>query len=311
MPITFFPIRRLRTQEKIKLWNNLIHPDLDKTSHTIDYVAEYKFSVIKGEDDNHQSDFRHRTTSVFSSVVTLFRLIKINLAIYDEYTVSILDIPVGSAPSNLFVSALGVTYGGNVFVDSITLLKFADLWTEFGVVLSDKVLDFRRYFGDPFSNLKIAIARFNYAYERKQGIDSFIDNIVALEALFSKEDDDFRRTTERLSKRIAIFLETDPHKRKEIFCEMIRLYYSRGKIIHGGYTDEINIITTRNYLIKSFLKYFEFLKQDNFSHIEFIRSLDLESEKFSMKRKHCKQKKIHNNDHVYSIPDFLFSNSQY
>lgn len=113
--------------------------------------------------------------------------------------------------------------------------------------------------------MKIAINRFNYAYERKEGNDAFIDNIVALEALFSKEDDDFRRTTERLSKRLAIYLETDPHKRKKTFCEMIRLYDVRGKIIHGGYTQDINIGITRNYLIRSFLKYFNFLK-DNFSH---------------------------------------------
>lgn len=172
-----------------------------------------------------------------------------------------------------------------------------------------RVLDFKRYDGDPFANLKIAINRFNYAYERKEGDDAFIDNIVAFEALFSKVDHDFRRTTERLSKRLALFLEKDPHKRKDTFCEMIRLYDSRGKIIHGGYTEEIDIVKTRNYLISSFLKYFEFLKMDDFSHADFIRSLDLEAKRFTMKRKDCKTKKIHNDEYNYSIPEFLFDNS--
>jgi hypothetical protein len=223
---------------------------------------------------------------------------------------STLDIPIGYGPSNLFVAALGVTYGGNVLVDSIKMLKFVDLWTEFGVLLSDKVLNNKRFEGDPFGNLKVSINRFNDAFERKDGNDAFIDNIVALEALFSKEDDDFRSTTERLSKRLALFLETDPHKRKDTFCEMIRLYDSRGKIIHGGYTEEINIVTTRNYLIRSYLKYFEFLKQANFSHADFIRRLDLEAKNFSMKRNDCNIKHIHNEDYNYSHTDFIFSNSQ-
>ena len=117
-------------------------------------------------------------------------------------------------------------------------------------------------------------------------------------------------TTVRLSKRIALFLETNPQKRKETFCEMIRLYDSRGKIIHGGHTEEINIVTTRDYLIKSFLKYFEFLKLANFSHADFIKLLDLESKKFSMKRRDCKPKYIHSNAYDYSLPEFLFGNNQ-
>jgi hypothetical protein len=281
-------------------------PDLISSPNTINHVIEYKFKVVKGEDDNYQGDFRHRTTHIFSAVVTLFRLLEINLAIYDEYTMSTLDIPIGYGPLNLFVTALDVTYGGNVLVDSIKMLKYVDLWTEFGVLLADKVLNNKRFEGDPFGNLKVSTNRFNDAFEGKDGNDAFIDNIVALEALFSKEDDDFRRTTERLSKRLALFLETDPHKRKDTFCEMIRLYDSRGKIIHGGYTEEINIVITRNYLIGSYLKYFEILKDDKFSHADFIRRLDLKAKKFSMKRKDCQVKHNHNDEYNHSIPDFLF-----
>lgn len=62
---------------------------------------------------------------------------------------------------------------------------------KYGDLLVKNVLNYSRFEGDPFANLKIAINRFNYAYERKECNDSFIDNIVALEALFSKEDDVF------------------------------------------------------------------------------------------------------------------------
>jgi len=157
--------------------------------------------------------------------------------------------------------------------------------------------------------LKISIARFNDAFERKEGEDKFIDNVVALEALFSKEDDPFTGTTVRLSRRIALFLESDPHKRKEIFCGMVTLYDARGKIIHGGYTEAIDIVKTRDYLIRSFIRYFEFLNNDSFSHTDFIRQLDKEAKNFSMKRDDCQVKHDHNEEYNYTIPEFMFDKS--
>ena len=154
--------------------------------------------------------------------------------------------------------------------------------------------------------MKVSIDRFNGAFEQKDGTDAFIDNVVALEALFSKQEDPFMGTTVRLSKRLALFLESDPHRRKDLFCEMIRLYDSRGKIIHGGYTESIDIVKTRDYLIRSYLKYFDFLGADNFSHTSFINELDLEAKKFSMKRKDCQVKHVHKNEYNYTSPDFLF-----
>lgn len=65
-----------------------------------------------------------------------------------------------------------------------------------------------------------------------------------------------------------------------MFHEMTELYHSRNEIIHGGYTEKYDIEKTRNYLIKSFLKYFEFLEQDSFLHADFIRRLDIEAKNF-------------------------------
>jgi hypothetical protein len=243
---------------------------------------------------------------LFSAIITLFRFIGVKLAIYELITMPVLDIPVIGWTLDLFVSSLGNTYGAMNHVTPNEITAFQKIWEQYGELLSRKVFDFKRFDGDPFASLKIAINRFNYAFERKEGDDAFIDNIVALEALFSKQDDPFLGTTVRLSKRLALFLETDPQKRNETFCEMIRLYDSRGKIIHGGNTEEINILTTRNYIIRSFLKYFEFLKTDSFSHADFIRRLDLEAKNFTMKREHCETKQIHNNGYNHSVPDFLF-----
>jgi hypothetical protein len=152
--------------------------------------------------------------------------------------------------------------------------------------------------------------RFNLAYERKEGKDQFIDNIIALEALFSMDedkDDKSRAITVRLSKRIAFYLEVDISKIKILFCKMVKLYDQRSEIIHGRYTQEYDISITREYLIKCYLKYFEFLDDRSFSHSKFIKELDKKAKKYSMKRKNCKVKHPHNDAYNYSVPESLFS----
>lgn len=90
-----------------------------------------------------------------------------------------------------------------------TLDNFKKLWNDYGGPLLKKVFDDKRYQGDPFANLKISIGRFNDAFERKDGQDQFIDNIVALETLFSNEDDPYQEITVRLSRWVALFLEIE------------------------------------------------------------------------------------------------------
>jgi hypothetical protein len=155
------------------------------------------------------------------------------------------------------------------------------------------VLNGRRTPNDLFTNLKTSMERFNLEYERKEGKDQFIDNIFALDALFSMEedkDDRSRVMTVRFSKHLAFYLETDIHKIKGLFCDMVRLYDQRSEIIHGGYTQEYNVTKTREYLIKCYLKYFDFLNDDDFSHTKFIKDLDAKAKKFPMKRKDCQVK---------------------
>lgn len=84
-----------------------------------------------------------------------------------------------------------------------------------------------------------------------------------------------------LSKRLAIFLEPDASKGEDLFCDMINLYRQRNEIIHGGYTEKYDIVKTRDYLIRSFLKYLEFLKFDSFSHADFIKTLDIDFPKIN------------------------------
>ena len=238
-------------------------------------------------------------------------MVGIHCGIYDKTTATSLDLPIHPIPINLFVASLGIAYNTNPYVDFGTLGQFRELWNKFGELLASKVLNSQRPPSAPFANLKTSIIRFNDAFERKDGKDQFIDNVVALEALFSKEDDKDDKScivTVRLSKRLALFLETDPHT----FCEMVELYDQRSEIIHGGYTQKYDIIKTRNYLIRCYLKYFEFLNDDNFSHADFISRLDLKAKKFSMRRNDCQVKHNHNDDvliwcHAFSV---LFGSAQ-
>jgi hypothetical protein len=229
--------------------------------------------LIKGFDidfEDQQKYFPDEALSVFSTIITLFRLIRVNVAIHENITMPTQGIPIAKWTLNLFILAMGVVHGTWQYVDCTKVSKFHKLWTDFGGLLRSKVFDNKRYDGDPFSNLKISIHRFIFAYDRKDGNDAFIDDIVALEALFSKKCDEYVGTTVRIAGRIAAYLEANLPERKKIFCDMVKLYGARGKILHSGETEQINIVITRDYLIRSYLKYFKFLKQDNFSLIPIL-----------------------------------------
>lgn len=297
----------LTHENKLRFSDKFPVSTLDKSNDRINYLIEYKYKVRKGLDA--RGEIRGgalNTEENFTTIVTLFRLLGIHCGIQDILTISDLDLPIFHMGLNLFVASLGVAYATSSYVHQSKLDQFMQLWIKYGNLLVMKVLNNKRFEDDPFENLKISLDRFNISFERKLGTDQFIDNIVALEALYSKSNDPVQGITVRLSRRIALFLEIEPKKRKETFCEIIRLYDSRGQIIHGGYTEKIDIVKTRNYLTRSYLKYFDLLKQDGFSHMALIKQLDIKSKSFSMKRKDCKTKHAHNSGYNYSIPDYLF-----
>ncbi len=273
-------------EDKIRLWNRFPISRIDRSNDGINYVFEYVFRSHKESLEKDRID----TTYVFSTVVTLFHLIGVDCGIYDRATVTRSNLPIHLGNLDFNVSSVGVETSFHPYVVMPELDEFKHVWNKHGALLLQKVFDNKRYEGDHFANLKISIARFNDAFERKEGEDKFIDNIVALEALFSKKDDKSSwGKTERLSRRLAAFIEKDSHKREDIFCEMIELYKSRNEIIHGGYTEHYDIVKTRNYLIRSYLEYFKFLNDSNFSHIDFIKSLDVEGKQIAKSYDDCVQ----------------------
>src|SRR5574341_562853 len=126
--------------------------------------------------------------------------------IYDKVTATRPDLPIHHIPINLAVTSLGVAgiFTSYVFLDKLD--KFKKIWNDYGELLVNNVLDKKRFIVDPFGDLKISMSRFNLAFERKEPEDQFIDNIIALEALFSKDKDPYQGVTTRLSRRIELFL---------------------------------------------------------------------------------------------------------
>lgn len=87
--------------------------------------------------------------------------------------------------------------------------------------------------------LKTGLDRFNFAYERNKHEDRLIDLMIALEALFFKEEGESERGEYRyrISLRTAVFLENEPTDRNTIFKTTREAYDLRSKIVHGSDVD--------------------------------------------------------------------------
>jgi hypothetical protein len=82
--------------------------------------------------------------------------------------------------------------------------------------------------------LETAIRRLSYASERTNDEDKVIDLLICAEALLLSEQDDWHgEITYRLSHRAALFLETDPARRRIVFDFFRQAYDVRSKIVHG------------------------------------------------------------------------------
>ena len=79
--------------------------------------------------------------------------------------------------------------------------------------------------------LRIALARFNFSYEKRDLADRLIDLIIALEALFG--DEEFGNIAYKVAIRCASWLHKLGKARHRTFCDVKERYSSRNKIVHG------------------------------------------------------------------------------
>lgn len=79
--------------------------------------------------------------------------------------------------------------------------------------------------------LRVAISRFNLAYERDQSEDRFIDIWIGLEALFSPTDK--TEVKYRIALRVAHFIEQPGPEREEVYHTVRESYDLRSQVVHG------------------------------------------------------------------------------
>lgn len=85
--------------------------------------------------------------------------------------------------------------------------------------------------------LKVALDRFNYAYNRTRPDDRLIDYWIALEALFLP-DEPPQELRYRASLRVAYFVSQGPEEREETFTQIRRSYDVRSAIVHGRESED-------------------------------------------------------------------------
>lgn len=239
------------------------------------WVIEYKSIIEKNLDSNPRIEggFDSKMIdSIFASAITAMRLFQEGINSFIHYIPINVPIYVYYV-SGLDIMGLGTDITSYYLFDKNKSADFINLWSTFGESLT-KVLDFKIYDKDPYNNIKNAVHRFNYAYQRRTGEDSVVDYVVALEALLSSNQDGSTDSISyRISLRAAKLLEGNPAKRSEKFNEVKKMYGRRSSIIHGNrVVENFNLINIHDTLCASIKKYLMLLK--NSSHDQIISSLD-------------------------------------
>jgi hypothetical protein len=177
-----------------------------------------------------------------------------------------LDLPISWWV--LRYSRLGVK---QTFIDRSEISNFQDLCRS---VMNTKI--------DDNETLKVALDRFNYAYERDRIADKIIDYAISFEALFSKtgEKDSL---VHKLATRSARLLKQNFDERKEVFRKIKKFYAIRSKFVHGAgdtrKNDYADLEYVEGYLRTSIRIYLSRRNENSpnfkFDHDHLIDKLDL------------------------------------
>lgn len=131
----------------------------------------------------------------------------------------------------------------------------------------EELLDFKKLWEEIRSvrepSLKIAINRFNLAYEREDLKDKLIDFVIALEALYYKSGDK-GELIHKLSVRTARFLGSNYKNKDDIRKKIRDIYDKRSRAVHGK-EEEVEtglIVDAEKYLRKSIRKFIKLMSGD-------------------------------------------------
>jgi hypothetical protein len=268
-------IRSITDEELQELWGRsrfgaISRSDIPFFKHTL----ELEYTISK----NSSLGTHQEKTEILNDLITALRLFKRGGVSFNTYRVS----PKGwTSRSNLTFSEFSISspktsYGGGNYVleEEPEIEQFQKFWRTF------KESNFQSV---PF--LKMAIGRFNFAYEKRSHEDKLIDYMISFESLFMKETQELRH---RLSVRVSRFLKGKYNERKDLFSDFKKIYDIRSAIVHG---ESINpkdlkklkveslselVSNVEEPLRESIKKFIDLIDQDvNYNHKEFLDKLDL------------------------------------
>ena len=269
-------IRSITDKELQKLWRHsrfgiVPRSNISSFKHTME--LEYKTPKISSSISTHQE----KAEEILNDLVYALRLFKRGGINFNIYRVS----PIGWVSRSNFTSyeffkALSRTsYGGGHYIlEETEIEQFQKFWKKF------KEFDFQTV-----TFLKMAIERFNFAYEKRSQEDKLIDYMISFESLFMKEDQEL---SHRLSVRVSRFIKGEYIERKELFSDFKKIYNIRSRIVHGESFNHKNlrklkveslselVSKVEEHLRVSIKKFICLIDQDvNYDHKEFLDKLDL------------------------------------
>jgi hypothetical protein len=189
----------------------------------IKHIVEYSFLEDKVFDEYPEHTDRVETVK---KVITCLRLFKQGeIGSYIVLETSKLDTPI-LAGVMLRASAISFPEGKTYTLAKNEISKFRKHWRIFNKI------DLHR-----FSELRIALDRFESAYERTSIDDKLLDYVICFEVLLGSKDDK-DSLSYKISVRFSRLCRQDLDERKRYRRAMSEIYSLRSAIVHGNEYDK-------------------------------------------------------------------------
>ena len=177
-------IRKLSLDEKIDIYKRDISSEIIPfdTKWIIEYTTSLEKNLLTNPEIHMFND--RLITSTLAAVITamgLFQKGSIGMNSYTHYVP--LNIPVYTPSlSGLDIMGLDTDIGARYELDNNKITEFGKFWDAVKSQLI-KILEFKFDKKDPYNNIKNALHRFNYAFQRRTGEEAIAVYVIALEAL--------------------------------------------------------------------------------------------------------------------------------
>lgn len=187
--------------------------------------------------------------NIFNKVIYALRLFKAGIVDRIIFKPHIIKYKYGSwepiwQPVRGSIAIDEITFSDRYYLNDYEVADFKKLWNRYN-----------NYDFNKNKPVEIAITRFNYAAEKEPWGEKLVDYIIALEALFLRDN---KELTYKLALRTAIFLSDDSKERNIIREDIKNAYNLRSKIVHGDFIEsgEKGLITKIEEYVRTSINLF-------------------------------------------------------